>query len=65
MSKLKTILAAALPITFVILLNAGCTFNFVVDIESASGRDGEITETATDTEQTTPTVDMTTDVNGL
>lgn len=48
-----------------LLFLTGCTFNFVVDIESASGRDGEITETATDTEQTTPTVDMTTDVNGL
>lgn len=47
------------------LLLSGCTLNFVVDIESASGRDGEITEQATDTEQTTPTVDMTADVNGV
>lgn len=52
-------------ISLILAMTTGCTLNFVVDIESASGRDGEITEQATDSEITTPTVDMTTDINGV
>lgn len=45
--------------------SSGCTVNFVIDVESASGRDGDITEQATDSEITTPTVDFKADVNGV
>lgn len=52
-SNLKTVLV------LVILMGLpACTLNFIIDVESASGRDGEITEQATDSETTTPTVDV-------
>jgi hypothetical protein len=48
-----------------VFLISGCTLNFAVDIESASGRDGTISESAAEETTTTPTVDVTADANGV
>lgn len=49
----------------ILILTTGCTFNLQIENESASGRDGGITEQSQAKEETTPTVDITTDVNGV
>ncbi|CAH9011525.1 putative TMhelix containing protein [Vibrio phage 236O40-1] len=50
---------------FFLILTIGCTFNVQIENESASGRDGGITEQSQADETTTPTIDAKADVNGV
>lgn len=50
---------------FFLILIIGCTLNIQIENESASGRDGGITEQSQADETTTPTIDAQADVNGV